>query len=97
MCNHDTVDTWLNAVYRLQVLAAADAVPTTRTILVIAIVTALFLQKQTVKGLTPISQSGKASVDLNFHWDWTDSQELSAVESLQTAKLTHRQKVVRHA
>lgn len=66
--------------------------PTTRIILVIAIVSALFLQKQAAKGPTPTSQSGKVSVDPDFHWNWRDWQELSAEQSLQKAKLTSQQK-----
>jgi hypothetical protein len=71
---------------------AADAVPTARTILVIAIVTTLFLQKQAVKGPTPTSQSGKVSVAPDFHWNWRDGQELSAEQSLQEARLTYQRK-----
>jgi hypothetical protein len=65
-------------------------VPTTRTILAIALVSALFLQKHTVKG--PPTESEKASTNPGFHWKWKDWQELSAEQSLRKAQLPNQQK-----
>ena len=64
--------------------------PTPRTILVIVLVSALFLQKQTVKGLP--TESERASTNPGFHWKWKDWQELSAEQSLQKAQLPNQQK-----
>jgi hypothetical protein len=65
-------------------------VPTTRTILAIAVVGALFLQKETVKG--PTAQPEKASANPGFHWNWKDWQELSAEQSLRKAKIPNKQR-----
>jgi hypothetical protein len=65
-------------------------VHTTRTILAIALVSPLFLQKQTVKG--PPTQSEKTSTNPGFHWNWKDWQELSAEQSLRKAQLPNQQK-----
>lgn len=64
--------------------------PTTRTILAIALVSALFLQKQTVKG--PPAQSEEAATNAGFHWNWKNWQELSAEQSLRKAQLPNQQK-----
>jgi hypothetical protein len=71
-------------------VTAANAVRTTRTILAIALVSALFLQEQTLKGTT--AQSEKASANPGFHWNWKDWQELSAEQSLRKAQLVYQQK-----
>ena len=73
-------------------MTAANAVPATRTILAITVVSVLFLQKQAVKGPTPISQSENASANPDFRWNWKDWQELWADQSLRKAKLAGRQK-----
>jgi len=65
-------------------------VHTTRTILAIALISALFLQEQTAKG--PPTQSEKASTNPGFHWNWKDWQELSAEQSLRKAQLPNQQK-----
>jgi hypothetical protein len=65
-------------------------VPTTRTILAIALVSALFLQKHTVKG--PPTESEKTSTNPGFHWKWKDWQELSAEQSLRKAQLPNQHK-----
>ena len=64
--------------------------PATRTILAIAVVSALFIQKQTVKG--PTTQPEKASANPGFHWNWKDWQELTADQSLRKAQLAYEQK-----
>jgi hypothetical protein len=64
----------------------------TRTILAITVVSVLFLQKQAVKGPTPISQSENSSANPDFRWNWKDWQGLWADQSLRKAKLAGQQK-----
>jgi hypothetical protein len=73
-------------------LTAANAVSATRTILAITVVSVLFLQKQAVKGPTPISQSENSSANPDFRWNWKDWQGLWADQSLRKAKLAGQQK-----
>jgi hypothetical protein len=67
-------------------------VPTTRTILAIVLVSALFLQEHAVKGSNAVSQSQKVSATEHFHWNWKGSQELYAEQSLRKAKLAYEQR-----
>lgn len=72
----------------------------TRIILVTVGIGALFLRERPLQTnfVSLVSQSDQRSVSAHFQWNWKDSQELTAEQSLREAKITDKQRrAIAHA